>query len=123
MQLVSVTDYKEILFSIDIADSVLFEQQGRVFSLDYSNVGDVNRVMNRHNEEVWSHGPFKAQNVFFSAEHKLIGGCFSLAIATFNGNMIFNLGFPVPTYDRALMRSIMESAIAIAKQKCTVSKI
>jgi len=117
------TDYQELLFSPDYADSVLFEQQGRVSTFSLTNVGDVNRLMNRPNEEVWSHAPFKVENTILSAENKFVGSCFVLAIATFNGNMSLNLSFPVPTYDKAIIKNILESAIAITKQKCNVAKM
>eukprot|EP00026_Physarum_polycephalum_P008742 Phypoly_transcript_08842.p1 GENE.Phypoly_transcript_08842~~Phypoly_transcript_08842.p1 ORF type:complete len:472 (+),score=28.83 Phypoly_transcript_08842:152-1417(+) len=103
-------------FSPEAADSELFDEQGRVLSFCLTNVGDLNRLMHKlPGEDIWDYPPFKVENLFCGVELKLIGSCFVLALATYNGNLSLNIGFPVPTYDRNLMHRILGSAITIAQ--------
>eukprot|EP00026_Physarum_polycephalum_P011203 Phypoly_transcript_11408.p1 GENE.Phypoly_transcript_11408~~Phypoly_transcript_11408.p1 ORF type:complete len:277 (+),score=41.57 Phypoly_transcript_11408:187-1017(+) len=108
----------------ELADSAMFDTQGRVLSFSISNVGDANKLLNKKShEEAWAHPPFKIEDTFCTASLEAIGPCFLLAVMTFNGNMSLSIAFPVPTYERSLLQRLLDSAIAIAIKNSTSAKM
>lgn len=104
-------------FEPDFIDKTMLDTQGRLNTFTLSNMGDLNRFFGKIDKDVWSHGPFQITDVCISPNQQIMGSCFAVLVAFFNGNLSLSLGFPTPTYDRKFMDELAKTAIQVLEKQ------
>lgn len=79
-------------------------------TLAVSNIGQVNIPKN--------YGLFELEEISFVSAQAAFGGCFSVAVTTFQGNMFLNFIFSEPSISRSTMEEITNDAISCLVNAC-----